>query len=132
MDTEDVDKVIESIKRIYELEEQKLKNYKKLEVAFKAKQLGINMSDGKFSLIPDHDKNFKRINEDIIVGITDTKTQEKFYFNEPVFNYKSISINNPNPKLDSRYNFLSPSTQTVAEKFLLKKREEKKQKESNE
>lgn len=126
MTPENVQKAIDNLKNIYTLKEKQLKTFKQLEASLKAQLLGIDVSKGKFTYIPDHDKHFKRMNEDVIVGITNTETQEKFYFDEPVFNFNSICIHNPAPKLNVRYNFLSPQTQTIAEKYLLKKREEEK------
>lgn len=128
MTRETAEKSIKHLKNVYDLENKKLKQYKQLEISLKAELLGINLKNSKdFSQLPDHDKHFHRFNGNIIVGLVNTKTQEKFYFDEPVFNVNSISVFNPEPNLDRRYNYLSPEKQTVAEKYLLQKRKEEKE-----
>lgn len=126
MNKEIAKKAIESLQEMYVLEEKKLKTLKQLEISLKGQMLGLDTSKGRYSLLPDHDKGNHRVNNDIIVGLINLDTQEKVYFDEPVFNVKTISIYNPKPKM----NGLNTNIMTVAEKYLFDKYKESKKSEN--
>lgn len=126
MNNEIAKKAIESLQNMYVLEEKKLKLLKQLEISLKGQMLGIDTSKGRYSLLPDHNKGNHRVNTDIVVGLINLDTQEKLYFDEPVFNVKTISIYNPKPKM----NGLNTNLMTVAEKYLFNKYKESKKSEN--
>lgn len=107
------------LKEIYLKIDTQLKNLKQLEISLKGVPL---KKDGhKYALLPDHNKGMQYINDDIIVGLVDLDTQEKLYFDEPVFGVKTITISD----IKHVRNFMV-GNKSVAENYLFKKHMESK------
>lgn len=118
MTKEKSEQMLDKLKIIYIDVNSQLKNYKQLEISLKGASL--KKKGHRYALLPDHDKGMHYINDDIIVGIVDLDTQEKLYFDEPVFSVNSITISEPKKVRD-----MFMSNKSVAEQYLFNKSNER-------
>lgn len=114
MTKEKSEQLLNKLKDVYLSIDKQLKTYKQLEISLKG--ASIKKEGHRYALLPDHTKGMNYVNDDIIVGLVDLDTQEKIYFDEPVFSVNSISISEP-----KKVRNMFMSNKSVAERYLFNK-----------